>query len=448
VIVDSVLTNAKAYLSGQVVDCSIAIEEGKIFKIGRETQMPGADQKTNLKSHLVLPGLIDEHVHLRDEGKAYKEDFLTGTAAAAAGGFTTVLDMPNNDPVTMSVDALRTRMALAQRRILVDVGFYSEFPKKLTEVREIVSEGAVGFKLFLGSQIGGVNVDDGEELQAAFREVAPLGVPVALHAEDKALLTANENKLKQAKKVSVSAFQNAHSEVVEAKAIERMLKLSASTDVRLHFCHVSTKEGLNAIADAKKEARKVTCEVTPNHLLLSTVDLERLGQMLIMAPPLRNTDQVEALWTGLEAGWVDSLGSDHAPHALSEKSASSVWEVKVGVPGLETTLPLIMTAVRKNRLSLSRAMTLLAEKPAEIFGLSDRGYLEQGKNADLTVVDFNGKFKIDASKFKSKAKFSPYDGWDVQGKLEKTFVGGALVFDEGEIVAKAGSGSLVRRGNM
>ncbi len=447
-IVDSVLTNAKAYLNGQVVDCSIAIEEGKIFKIGRETQMPGADQKTNLKSHLVLPGLIDEHVHLRDEGKAYKEDFLTGTAAAAAGGFTTVLDMPNNDPVTMSVDALRTRMALAKRRILVDVGFYSEFPKKLTEVREIVSEGAVGFKLFLGSQIGGVNVDDDEELQAAFREVAPLGVPVALHAEDKAMLTANENKLKQTKKVSVSAFQNAHSEVVEAKAIERMLKLSASTDVRLHFCHVSTKEGLNAIEDAKKTGRKVTCEVTPNHLLLSTPDLERLGQMLIMAPPLRNTDQVEALWTGLEAGWVDSLGSDHAPHALSEKSASSVWEVKVGVPGLETTLPLIMTAVRKNRLSLSRAMALLAEKPAEIFGLGDRGYLEQGKNADLTVVDFNGKFKIDASNFKSKAKFSPYDGWDVQGKLEKTFVGGTLVFDEGEIVAKAGSGSLVRRGNM
>ncbi len=447
-IVDSVLTNAKAYLNGQVVDCSIAVEEGKIFKIGKETQMPTADQKTNLKGHLVLPGLIDEHVHLRDEGKAYKEDFLSGTSAAAAGGFTTVLDMPNNEPVTMSVDSLRTRMELAQRRILVDVGFYCEFPSKLAQVQDIVSEGAVGFKLFMGSQIGGLNIDDDQDLQAVFREVAPLGVPVALHAEDKALLTANENKLKQAKKVGVSAFQSAHSEAVEAKAIERLLKLSASTEVRLHFCHVSTKEGLNAIAEAKKAGRKVTCEVTPNHLLLSTADLERSGQMLIMAPPVRGADQVEALWAGLEAGSVDSLGSDHAPHTLEEKVASSVWEVKVGVPGLETTLPLIMTAVAKNRLSLSRAMSLLAEKPAEIFGLADRGALEQGKNADLTVIDYNCKFKIDASKFKSKAKFSPYDGWEVQGKLEKTFVGGNLVFDEGEIVAKAGSGSLVRRGNM
>ncbi len=445
-IVDSVLANAKAYLNGQVVDCSIAIEEGKIFKIGKETQMPGADQKINLKSQLVLPGLIDEHVHLRDEGKAYKEDFYTGTAAAAAGGFTTVLDMPNNEPVTMSVETLRNRMSLAQRRILVNVGFYSEFPKKLAETEDIVSEGAVGFKLFMGSQIGGVNIDDDQELQEAFRKVAPLGVPVAVHAEDKAMLTANENKLKQAKKVSVSAFQNAHSEAVEAKAVERLLKISASTDVRLHFCHVSTKEGLNAIAKAKKAGRKITCEVTPNHLLLSTADLERVGQLLIMAPPLRNKDHVEALWKGLEAGWVDSLGSDHAPHALGEKSASSVWDVKVGVPGLETTLPLILTAVRKNRLSLSQAMQLLAEKPAEIFGLTDRGRLEQGEKADLTVVDFNGKFKIDASKFKSKAKYSPYDGWEVQGKPVKTFVDGLLVFDEGEIVAKAGNGSLVRRG--
>ena len=447
-IVDSVLTNLKAYLNGQIVDCSIAIEDGKIYKIGKETQMPSADHKTNLKSHLVLPGLIDEHVHLRDERKAYKEDFQTGTAAAAAGGFTTVLDMPNNEPVTMSVGALRDRMGLAQRRILVNVGFYSEFPRKLAETEDIVSEGVVGFKLFMGSQIGGINVDDDEELQDAFKKVASLGVPVAVHAEDKATLTANENKLKQAKKYSVSAFQNAHSEMVEAKAVERLLKISASIDVRLHFCHVSTKEGLNAIVEAKKAGRTVTCEVTPNHLLLSTADLGRLGQMLIIAPPLRSKDQVEALWKGLESGWFDSLGSDHAPHALSEKAASSVWDVKAGVPGLETTLPLILTAVRKNRLSLTQAVELLAEKPAEMFGLVDRGRLEKGKNADLTVVDFSSKFKIDASKFKSKAKYSPYDGWEVQGKPEKTYVGGLMVFDEGEVVAKPGSGSLIRRGKM
>ena len=447
-IVDSVLTNAKAYLNGQIVDCSIAIEEGKIQKIGKETQMPNADEKTDLQNMLVLPGLIDEHVHLRDEGKAYKEDFTSGTAAAAAGGFTTVLDMPNNDPVTMSVETLRNRMRTAQRKILVNVGFYSEFPKKMPAVQDIVAEGAVGFKLFMGCQIGGLNIDDDQALQDAFKEVAKLNVPVAVHAEDKATLTANEEKLKQSKKTGTADFLRAHTEAVELKSIQRLLKISKQTGVRLHFCHLSTQEGLNAIAEAKKSGRTVTCEVTPNHLLLSSEDLKRYGQMVIMAPPLRSKNHLEALWKGLENGSVDALGSDHAPHAQREKSASSVWDVKVGVPGLETTLPLILTLVKKNRLTLTQAVQLLAEKPAEIYGLNDRGRLEQGKNADLTVVDFNRQFKIDASKFKSKAKFSPYDGWDVQGKPVKTIVNGQLVFDEGEIVAKAGSGFIVRRGSM
>ena len=445
-IVDSVLTNAKAFLHGQLVDCSIAIEEGKIYKIGRDPQMPQADEKTNLHSLLVLPGLIDEHVHLRDEGKAYKEDFESGTAAAAAGGFTTVLDMPNNEPVTMSPATLRNRMALAQRRILVNVGFYSEFPKKASAIQYLVSEGAVGFKLFMGTQVGGLNIDEDEDLKDAFKEVAPLNVPVAVHAEDRCLLAENEEKLKQAKKTSTAAFQKAHSVEVEAKAIERLLKISAEIPMRLHFCHVSTKDGLDAIAEAKKSGRTVTCEVTPNHLLLSTADLQRVGQMLIMAPPLRDMDQVDALWKGVDDGSVDTLGSDHAPHTLEEKLASNIWDVKVGVPGLETTLPLVMTQVRKNRLSLSQAVSLLAEKPAEIFGLSDRGRLEKDFNADLTVVDFNEKFRIDASKFKSKAKFSPYDGWEVWGKPVKTYVDGMLVYDEGDVIAKVGSGSVLRRG--
>jgi dihydroorotase (multifunctional complex type) len=446
-IVDSVFTNAKAYLNGQIVDCSIAIEEGKIQKIGKETQMPNADEKTNLHGLLVLPGLIDEHVHLRDEERAYKEDFSSGTAAAAAGGFTTVLDMPNNDPVTMSARTLSNRMSIAQSKILIDIGFYSEFPKKLPELQEIVFEGAVGFKLFMGSQVGGLNIDDDQAVQEAFREVAKLNVPVAVHSEDRELLVANEEKLKQSKKIGTSDFIRAHTEAVELKSIHRLLKLSQQTDVRLHFCHISIAEGLNAISEAKKSGQKVTCEVTPNHLLLSSDDLKQYGQQVIMAPPLRSKTHVEALWKGLEKGDVDTLGSDHAPHALNEKSASSVWDIKVGVPGLETTLPLIMTLVKKNRLTLTQAVHLLAEKPAEIFGLNDRGRLEQGKNADLTVIDFNRQFKINASKFKSKAKFSPYNGWAVQGKVIKTIVNGQLVFDEGEIVVKGGSGFIFRRGS-
>ncbi len=448
-IVDSVLTNAKAYLNGQIRDCSIAIEEGKIQKIGKETQMPQADAKTDLHNLLVLPGLIDEHVHLRDEGRSYKEDFASGTSAAAAGGFTTVLDMPNNDPVTMGVGALRNRMGLAYRRILVNVGFYSEFPKNIAEVKDIVAEGAVGFKLFMGSQVGGLNVDDDQALAEGLRAVGELKVPLAVHAEDRALLAANEEKLKVAKKTGLGDFLRAHTEQVELRAIQRLLKLSQKTDVHLHFCHVTSKEGLEAIAEVKKSEEregKVTCEVTPNHLLLSSEDVKRLGGLSIMAPPLRDKTHRDALWKGIEDGTVDTVGSDHAPHTLEEKAASDVWEIKVGVPGVETTLPLMMTLVRQKRLGIDQVVGLVCERPAEIYGLADRGRLEVGKNADLTIIDYNQQFKIDPSKFKSKAKFSPYKGWDVNGKVAKTIVNGVVVFDEGDIVARGGCGSVLRGG--
>lgn len=443
-IVDSVLTNAKAYLKNEIIECSIAIESGKIYKIGKESQMPNADEKMNLGNKLVLPGLIDVHVHLRDEGKRYKEDFYTGTAAAAAGGITTVLDMPNNDPVTMSAATLRNRVRIAKSKILVDIGFYSEFPRDLGEVAGIVDQGAVGFKLFMARQVGGLNIDDDQALQKAFTTVGALGIPVAVHAEDKALLMASEEKLRRANRHDPAAFLEAHSEPVELKAIERLLKASLSTDARLHFCHITTEAGLKTVVKAKKTGKKVTCEVTPHHLLLSKADYEHYGLMLTIMPPLRDENTIEALWKGTADGWIDVLGSDHAPHALREKSADSVWNVKVGVPGLETTLPLMLTMVRKNRISLMRVVEMLSEKPAEIFNLTDRGCILRGRKADLVVVDFKRKFRIDASKFHSKAKYSPFDGWEVEGCAVKTFVNGLIVMDEMDIVSNAGSGEVIR----
>jgi dihydroorotase (multifunctional complex type) len=445
-IVDSVLLNAKAYLKGQVVDCSIAIEEGKILKIGRETHMPQADAKTDLHGLLTLPGLIDEHVHLRDEGRSYKETFASGTSAAAAGGFTTVFDMPNNDPVTMSAKSLRNRIQTARRQLLVNVGFYSEFPKTLPEIKEIVGVGAVAFKFFMGNQVGGVNVDDDGAIREALQAAAEQKALVAVHAEDHAMVAASEAVLKKNQKVATVDYLRAHTEQVELRAIQRLLKASEGTEVRLHFCHVTSKEGLRAIAEAKEADRKATCEVTPNHLMLSSDDLLRVGSMLLIAPPLRDRTHVDALWKGIEDGSVDTIGSDHAPHALEEKSAASIWDVKVGAPGLETTLPLMLTMVRKGKLTINQVVSLLAEKPAEIFGLSDRAHLEAGKNADLTLVDFNRQFKIDASKFKSKAKFSPYNGWDLYGKVAKTIVNGEVVYEDDQIVAKGGVGSIVGGG--
>ena len=444
-IVDFVLTNAKAYLNREIVECSIAVEDGKIWKIGKEPQMPKADERINLRNLLVLPGLIDVHVHLRDEGKAYKEDFYTGTAAAAAGGFTTVLDMPNNEPVTMTPETLRQRMRIAKKKILVNVGFYSEFPEDLNEVKDLVSEGVVSFKLFMANQVGGLSPNDDAALLRAFEKARQVQVPVAVHAEDQKTVVAEEKILKAEKRDGPTAFLKAHSEEAEIKAIKRVLKAKAKTNVPIHFCHVSTKEGLANIAEAKEHSTNLTCEVTPNHLLLTDADFKRQGILLVIMPPLRNRLNVNALWEGITVGSVDMVGSDHAPHTVEEKMAKSVWETKAGVPGLETTLPLMLTMIKKNRLTLETLVKLLAEKPAERFNLKNLGRIEKGCNADFVVVDLRASFTVDASKFHSKAKFSPFNGWQVQGKAVKTIVSGHLVMENEEIIQKPGGGSIIRR---
>jgi len=444
-MVDCVLSNAKAYFKRAIVDCSIAIDEDRIFKIGRDSSMPNADERVDLKNLVVLPGLIDAHVHLRDEGKSYKEDFFSGTAAAAAGGMTTVLDMPNNEPVTMSAETLRNRMEIAETRILVDVGFRSEFPRHVEEIEGIVREGAVGFKLFMAERVGGLDVNDDEALVEAFKAVGKLGVSTSVHAEDEHMLKRAEDELKRRKGNDVTSFLKAHSEDVELRAVKRVLNVVRQGNIQVHFCHISTQEGLGAIAAGKDSGMPISCEATPHHLLLSADDLKRTGKLAVTQPPVRNKRHAEALWKGVRTGSIDIVASDHAPHAIEEKEAETVWDIKTGIPGLETTLPLLLTEVKHERISIGDVARLMSEKPAEIFGLKGKGYLKEGNSADLTVVDLRKKFRIDASNFLSKAKYSPFDGHEVEGKPTKTFVGGKLIMDEGEIVAKQGSGRIIRR---
>jgi dihydroorotase len=445
--VDLVLYNGKIYTSEGFVEAGIAVENGLIHKIAKETSLPKASSKLNLKGNLVLPGLIDPHVHLRDQERAYKEDFSTGTAAAAAGGFSLVIDMPNNHPVTMTARSLRERMKLAGSRALVNVAFYSAFPETMKEIKEIVNEGAVAFKLFLLGKIGGLNIDRDDEVLQAFEEAKKSKVPVAVHAEDKTTYERRLKRLLAKNRRDIDAYLEAHSSEVEAKAVRRIVEMAKKTGVHIHFCHISSAQSLGLIRKAKKAGVDVTCEVTPHHLLLTSKDLKRYGNVALTIPPVRTVRDREALWTALKQGFIDTLGSDHAPHTLEEKESDSVWEVKPGIAGLETTLPLMLTQVNRGQLTMGELVRLLSKRPAEIFRLSGRGTLSRGCPADLVVVDIKKEHKIDSSRFRSKAKFSPFDGWKVKGVPVKTLVNGRLVMDEGEIVAEPGSGQIIRGWN-
>ncbi len=442
--VDTVLHNTKICIRGNLVEAGLAIDKGKIVKIAKDTNLPPASTKINLKGHITLPGIIDSHVHLRDQQLAYKEDFFTGTAAAAAGGVTLVIDMPNNKPVTMDSLSLKERMKLAEKRVLVNVAFSSAFPKKLEEITEVVKAGAVGFKVYLSNRIGGIDVDNDDLLFAAFREAREKGVPVAVHAEDRKILEEQRNEMEKAGRTDTEAYVNAHPPEAEVQSIQRIIQLVKKSGVHVHFCHISSALGLNAILMAKKTGLPVTCEATPHHLLLSSEQYRYSGTFALTDPPLRTREDVSALWSALEHGFINVIASDHAPHSLEEKNVNSVWDAKPGIPGLETTLSLLLTQVNEGRLSLTELVRLTAEEPAKIFHLSARGCLEEGNWADIVVVDMKREHVIDSSVFFSKAKYSPFDGMQVKGKPVKTFVNGLLVMDEGEVVADPGTGQTVR----
>lgn len=441
---DLVLKNAKVYLADGIVEAGLAVDEGRIASIAKEANLPSACEKVDLKGHLILPGIIDAHVHLRDQGLKYKEDFFTGTCAAASGGVTTVLDMPNNAPVTMSVDSLKERAGIAARNSLVNVAFYSAFPEQIEEMKDIIEFGAKGFKFFFPKQIGGVDPEDEESLFRYFRKAAELNVPVLIHAEDKGFFESKFEELKRNGRCDVSAFLEAHSVYSEVKAIKHAVELARMSGGHLHVCHVSAEQSMDVISSARQDGVNVTCEVTPHHLLLSSREVDLLGFIALTNPPLRSERDQASLWLNLERGIVDIIASDHAPHALSEKKKDSVWEVAPGFPGLETIVPLMLTQINRGRLALSKFVQVTSKRPAEIFRIEKRGILKERYFADFIVVDMKKEWKIDSSNFCSKAKFSPFDGRTVKGKVIKTFVNGRLVMDEGEIVEKPGMGKIIR----
>lgn len=440
--VDLILKESRIYIDGKLIGAGIAIDDGRIIRVAKDINLPSASERIDLNGMLVLPGIIDVHVHLRDQGLLYKEDFYSGTCAAANGGVTLVIDMPNNRPVTMSLEALRERMKIASKNIVVNVAFYSALPTNISEIERMIHAGIKAFKVFLSHKVGGIDPGDEHGMISAFREVAGVDVPVAVHAEDHFVL---HNRFREiGNRDDIEAYLEVHSIEAEVMGIMRAIRLMRESSVRMHICHVSTSEGLRKIVNERSRGLQISCEVTPHHLLLSEKDFRRIGNIALTNPPLRPLSEVLYLQWALENGLIDVVASDHAPHALKEKEASSVWEASAGIPGIETMLPLILTMVNKGQISLATLVKVLSENPSRIFGLNGRGKIAEGFYADLVVVNMKKEWTIDSTEFYSKAKFSPFDGLRVKGKPVKTFVNGMLVMDEGEIVAKPGSGKIVR----
>ncbi|MEM4303533.1 MAG: allantoinase AllB [Candidatus Caldarchaeum sp.] len=445
--VDLLVKGGTIITSSKVFEGCIAIEDGKIAAIGKEETMPKAEKVINAAGMFVLPGIIDAHVHFREPGLEYKEDFRTGSMAAAAGGVTTVVDMPNVVPPTQDKEAFNLKLERALQKSLVDFAILGVvLPTNIDKIAELAREGVIGYKIFMGETVGNLPSPDDWELVLAFEEIAKTGLRVCVHAENRSITTHLVNEFKKQGRTDPLAHLESRPAISEEEAIMRAVVFTKPFGTKLHIVHVSSKNGVEAIRLAKSMGLPVTGETCPHYLLLDGAEtIKKLGPLLKMNPPVRTLDHAEALWNGLKTGVLDMIATDHSPHAKEEKFRENIWEAIAGWPGVETMLPLMLNEVSRGRLSLHEIVKYMSEGPAKVWDMyPQKGSLELGADGDLTIVDMRKQHTIKAENLHSKSKLTPFDGWTVQGVPVYTIVGGRVVMENGQVLEDAGRGKLIK----
>jgi len=428
----TVIRNCKLYFDGKIVEnCFLVIDAPLISDFGVDHGSHLAhDVELDAKGRLLLPGLIDPHVHLRDQQLSYKEDFWSGTASAVLGGVTSVIDMPNNAPPTATPSDLAERMKLAKDRILANVGFTCKPSIDHALNSELVRCGAMAFKMFVYEHM------DRSELDMPFVErvlesLSRLDRILMLHCN---VRTSFSEILELVR--SRRAFKLCK---IEKELAERILAVAKKYGSRVHICHVTCPRTVELINSYKSSAG-VTLEVAIHHLFLDYSVLNILGPMAHVDPPLRSRSTARRLLDMLKEGMIDVVVSDHAPHAVFEKEGE---DPKPGFPNLQLMTPLLMTQVRRGRLDLSLVVDRASARPAQVFGLKGRGAIAKGYYADLIEVDLKRKLKVRSEVLASKAKYTPFEGATLTGVPVRTYVNGVCVNDDYTIIGKGGEGVVL-----
>lgn len=412
--------------NGEFLKRDVLVVNGKISVIA-ETVIDQEAKQIELDGKLLSPGFIDVHVHLREPGGEHKETIETGTKAAARGGFTTICAMPNTRPVPDTIEHLQSLNKKIEDTGVVNVLPYASITirqagEQQTDFEALKNNGAFAFT------DDGVGVQSAEMMYKAMQKAAELNVSIVAHCE--------ENTLIQKGCVHEGNFSkenglNGIPSICESVQIARDVLLAEATGCHYHVCHISTKESVRVVRDAKKAGINVTAEVSPHHLILCEDDIPGLDTNFKMNPPLRGAIDRESLIEGLLDGTIDMIATDHAPHTAEEKS-QGMQLAPFGIVGLETAFPLLNTHfVQTGKMSLKQLIDFMTVKPAEVFNMK-RGKLEVGSIADLTVIDLELQEEIDSTNFLSKGKNTPFDGWKCKGWPVMTMVNGKLVYEREE----------------
>ena len=410
---DMILKNLK--LVGESNEFYIAIEDGKIAKISK-TPLKG-DKEIDIKGQYVLPGLIDPHIHFRDPGLTYKEDFKTGSMAAAHGGFTFVMDMPNTVPKTNTYNAFKDKLKIAEDKSIVNFGLHAGYSTP-EEMEKILSLNPMSFKVFM-------DLETDEDLDKIFKDISSLSKKsiVTVHCEKRDIVLESTKKLSE--ETEAIAYSYGRPAESEDASVAQAIELSKKYGNDLHICHLSTKNAMNMAI-----ANNVTFEFTPHHLLYDNSAFNEFGTLIKTNPPLREKGK------NVTVGDINEnsiIGTDHAPHSLEEKT-KGVWDSSPGIPSLETVLSLLLTEVNKSNLDLNLIPKIFSENAAKRFNLNNKGFIKEGYDADLVIVDLNKEGVFDIDTFYTKAEYSPFDGLSYKGKATMTIVNGNIIMEEDEVI--------------
>ncbi|MEM0466214.1 MAG: dihydroorotase [Candidatus Thermoplasmatota archaeon] len=418
----------KIYINGTFESCCLGITQGKISEIKKTLK---SDDHISFGSKLILPAGIDLHVHFRDPGFPKKEDFSSGSKAAAYGGISCVYDMPNTNPQTITVEAIREKKKLAEKKSYVDFGLYAAITD--TNINQAQELGSVcnGFKIFLGASTNTLHLNE-RNLQVAFEEIMHTKKVTLIHAESETCL--QQHKIVER---NLKDHVQARPSECEVTAIKNILTHAKQITTPVHICHLSSLEGFELL---RRRPAHITVGVTPHHLYFDCDTITGNETWYKVNPPLRSGFDRETLWYGIKNNSIDVLESDHAPHTLTEKE-TEFDKAPSGIPGVETMYPLLLAEVKKDALSFRQMISLLCERPAQILGIP-KGKIEIGGDADFIVIDFKKLQTIHADALHSKCGWTPFEGMPALFPMH-VFVRGEQIIDDYTLVGKPGYGTCI-----
>ena len=454
---ETLIINGDVVTETGILQVDVGINGGKVAALLARETVATAGEVIDVAGKLLIPGAIDIHFHCRAPAYPDRGDFATETRAAAAGGVTTIFEMPISKPCCATGAIFRSRKALGEADAYVNFALYGA-PGLLDrkEIVDMANEGAIGFKIFMTGAPAGRN-DEFEglclpqvpELYQAMKLVAETGLVCVVHAENDQLLEWHTAQLMAAKRNDVAAHGESRPPHVEALAVATLMALNQTAGMRLHIAHMTSKETLDVYRQFKQAGAKATAETCPQYLFFTEADMERVGPYAKINPPLRKQEDVDALWSGIDDGTLMAVTTDHSPFTVEEKerARTDIWRTPPGAPGVEELVLGMMDAALKGRLSIQKAVELISTNGAKRFGIyPQKGTIAVGADADLVIYDPHETTTIQQDMLFSKAKACDklYEGMTFQGKVQRTIVNGQTVFVDGQVVGKRGGGKFVR----